>query len=44
MHSSLLLERDSCEMLGISREGKLIEDILKDCTILEDYPEIKDII
>ena len=37
----ILLEGDLYEELGISGEGKLIENVLKDCTMLENHPEFK---
>ena len=38
-----LLEGDLPEELGISGEGKLMKDVLKDHAILEDYLEIKEV-
>ena len=43
VYSLSLLERDLYEILGISGEGKLLEDIPQDHAMLEEYPEIKEI-
>ena len=38
----LLLEGELCEELSILGEGKLVEDLLQDWIVLQEYLEIKD--
>ena len=39
-----LLEGDLHKKLRILGEGKLLENVLQDCAVLEEYPEIKEVI
>ena len=42
-YSSQLLEGNLCKELGLSGKNSLIEDILKNKSILDSYPDVKEV-